>query len=123
LALFSKWKAITGALLQPQFGKRPQNANRAPEFEETKTALQAALAPFDKATTDDTQRRRNLDMILTRAANLAFLLFTQPGQFRLDFASPNGGLTVFPALLQTVDDNGKALNPLKVLSEKEVVSV
>jgi hypothetical protein len=59
-------------------------------------------------------------MILTRAANFAFLLFAQPGSFRFDFASRHGDLMVFPALVQTVDDQGQSLSPVRVLTEKEI---
>lgn len=62
-------------------------------------------------------------MILTRAANLAFLLFAQPGIFRFDFDSHQGRLTIFPALIQTVGDRGQPLNPIRELSEKEVLAL
>lgn len=73
-----------------------------------------------KGSVDGGQRRKNLDMILTRAANFAFLLFAQPGTFRFDFASHQNDLTVFPALVQTIGDQGQPLTPIKVLTEKEV---
>ena len=79
------------------------------------------MAPFVKGSVDGGQRRKNLDMILTRAANFAFLLFAQPGTFRFDFTRRQGELTVFPALMQTAGDQGQPLNPIKVLTEKEVV--
>ncbi|XPS80106.1 hypothetical protein M3J09_012067 [Ascochyta lentis] len=120
--LFSKWKAITGALLQQQYGKHSQNPNHAQNFQDATKSLDSMLAPFIKGSVDGGQRRKNLDMILTRAANFAFLLFAQPGSFRFDFVSGQGGLTVFPALVQTVGDQGQLLSPAKVLTEKEVVA-
>lgn len=85
-------------------------------------SLDSILAPFIKGSIDGGQRRKNLDMILTRAANFAFLLFAQPGTFRFDFASVQGGLTIFPALAQTVGDQGQPLTPIKILTVKEVVA-
>lgn len=120
--MYSKWKVVTGALLQQQYGKQNQDAGRAQAFQDTVASLDSILAPFVKGSVDGGQRRKNLDMILTRAANFAFLLFSQPGTFRFDFTSRQGGLTVFPALVQTVGDHGQPLNPIKVLTEKEVVA-
>ncbi|KAJ4375513.1 hypothetical protein N0V86_007045 [Didymella sp. IMI 355093] len=96
--------------------------SRAQAFQDTAASLDSILAPFVKGSVDGSQRRKNLDMILTRAARFAFLLFAQPGTFRFDFASQQGGLTVFPALVQTVGDQGQSLSPIKVLTEKEVVA-
>lgn len=118
LVLVSKWKAITGALLQPQNGKQSQDPGRVQSFQDAVTSLDAVMAPF---VNDGSQRRKNLDMILTRAANFAFLLFAQPGSFRFDFASNQDGMTVFPALVQTVGDQGQPLSPVKVLSGNEEV--
>ena len=120
--LFSKWKTITGALLQQRFGKQSQDPARVQRFQDAVASLDSILAPFVKGSVDGDQRRKNLDMILGRAANFAFLLFAQPGSFRFDFASPQGGLTVFPALVQTVGDQGQPLSPIKLLTEKEVVA-
>lgn len=120
--LFSKWKTITGALLQQRSEKQSQDPGRAQSFQHAITSLDSVLAPFVKGSVDGGQRRKNLDMILTRAANLAFLLFAQPGSFRFDFASRHGGLTVFPALVQIFSDQGQPLSPVKVLTEKEVVA-
>lgn len=122
LVLFSKWKTITGALLQQRYGSQSQDPGRTHSLQDAVTSLDAVLAPFIKGSVDGDQRRKNLDMILTRAANLAFLLFAQPGSFRFDFASHQGGLTVFPALVQTIGDRGQPLSPVKVLTEKEIVA-
>lgn len=61
-------------------------------------------------------------MILTRTANFAFMLFSQPGSFYLDFSSGYGGLVAFPALVQTIGDQGQVLRPSRVLIEKEVAA-
>jgi len=121
--LYSRWKVVTGALLQQRYGKQSRDPNRAESFQDTIASLNSILAPFVKGSVDGEQRRNNLDMILTRAADFAFLLFTQPGTFRFNFASRQGGLTVFPALVQTVGDRGQILNPVKTLTEKEVLAL
>ncbi|KAF3033088.1 hypothetical protein E8E12_003753 [Didymella heteroderae] len=120
--LYSKWKVVTGALLQQRYGKQGQDPSRAQALQDTVASLDSILAPFVKGSVDGGQRRKNLDMILTRAANFAFLLFAQPGIFRFDFTSRQGGFTVFPALVQTVGDQGQSLNPIKVVIETEVVA-
>ncbi len=119
--MFSKWKTITGALLQQRYGRQRQDSSRAQSFQNTISSLDVILAPFVKSSVDGGQRHKNLEMILTRAANLAFLLFAQPGSFRFDFASHRGRLTVFPALVQSVSDQGQPLSPAKALTEKEDV--
>ncbi|KAH9863882.1 hypothetical protein J1614_009814 [Plenodomus biglobosus] len=120
--LYSKWKAITGALMQQRFGKNPHESSRAEIFTATIAEIDAVLAPFVQGSVDGGQRRKNLDMILTRAANFAFLLFSQPGSFRFDFASGHGGLVAFPALVQIVGDQGQVLRPARVLLDKEVAA-
>ncbi|KAH7394393.1 hypothetical protein BKA66DRAFT_567338 [Pyrenochaeta sp. MPI-SDFR-AT-0127] len=118
--LYSKWKTITGALLQQRFGKDVQDPNRIQTFANTVAELDSLLAPFVQGSVDGGQRRKNLDMILTRSASFAFLLFSQPGSFRFDFANAHSGLIVFPALVQTFGDQGQVLNPSRVLVEKEI---
>jgi hypothetical protein len=73
---------------------------------------------------DTNVRRRNLEGIMRRAAQYAFLIFSQPSSFAFDFARTGypDGLVVFPALLMTVNDEGERLSPPRVLSEKEMVT-
>jgi hypothetical protein len=91
-------------------------------FRDIIAKLDAILAPFILGNVDSGQRYRNLNMILTRSARLAFLLFAQPGTFRFDFSAREGILVVFPAFVQTVDDRGQVLRPQRVLMEKEIAS-
>ncbi|KAH6642852.1 hypothetical protein C7974DRAFT_111807 [Boeremia exigua] len=119
--LFSKWKTITGALLQQRYGRQGQDSGQAQSSQDTVAVLESILAPFVKGGVDNGQRRKNLDMILARSANFAFVLFAQPGSFRFDFANHLGELVVFPALIQTVGDQGQPLSPTKTLTEKESV--
>ena len=121
--LYSKWKTITGALLQQDYGKNAHDPNRAQVFANVVAELDSILAPFVQGDVNGDQRRKNLDMILTRSANLAFLLFSQPGSFQFEFASRRGGLVAFPALLQTVGDEGQILSPPRGLVEGETVAV
>ncbi|KAF1851561.1 uncharacterized protein K460DRAFT_391810 [Cucurbitaria berberidis CBS 394.84] len=120
--LYSKWKTITGVLLHQRFGKNTPGPDRAQNFENIIAELDSVLAPFVEASLDSVQRHKNLNMILTRTANFAFLLFSQPGSFHFDFSSGYGGLIAFPALVQTISDKGQVLRPHRVLVEKEVAA-
>ena len=116
--MFSKWKVITGVLLQQNQGKQGVSQQAAAEV---LADLDRVLGPFVSASSDGVQRKRNLEMILNKAGNLSLLLFSQPGSYRFDFIIPKGGLTVFPALLQTVDSGAEPLVPPKVIWEKETM--
>jgi hypothetical protein len=120
--MYSRWKTVTGALLQQQFGHNVQSPSRDQTFAETTAYLEAVVAPFVQGSVDAGPRVKNLDMILTRSANFAFLLFSQPGSFRFDFLGMHGGLVVFPAVVQTIGDQGQVLRPVRVLLEKELVA-
>tara|TARA_R110002003_G_scaffold127_4_gene11891 strand:- start:2369 stop:3292 length:924 start_codon:yes stop_codon:yes gene_type:complete len=121
-ALYSKWKTITGFLLQQGMGKNAQDTNRVQAFARIIAELDSIVAPCVQGSLDDAQRRKNLDMILTRTANFAFLLFSQPGSFQFDFGSRRGGICAFPTLLQTIGDQGQILSPPRILSEGEIVA-
>jgi hypothetical protein len=121
--LYSKWKAITGALMQPEPGKAAHDPSRAHTFAGIIAELDSILGPFVQGALDGEQRQKNLDMILTRAANLAFLLFAQPGSFQFEFTGRRGGLVAFPALLQTIGDDGQILSPPRGLFEGETAAV
>ncbi|KAI4610561.1 uncharacterized protein J4E87_010737 [Alternaria ethzedia] len=118
-AMYSKWKAMTGALLHGRVGQDTQE--RFQRFASAAADLDAVVAPLVQSGLE-AQRRKNLDMILARSANFAFLLFEQPGVFRFGFFSEHGGLAVFPALLQTIGDQGQVLVPSRVLLEKEIAA-
>lgn len=117
-ALFSKWKTITSALYA-------QDPSRTQNFTSVIAELDEILAPFVQGSIDGGKRRQNLDMILGRSANFAFLLFSQPGSFVFDFSSPHGGIgmAVFPTFIQIIDDRGQKISPPRVLLERELVAV
>ena len=117
--MYSKWKAMTGALLHGRVGQDTQD--RIHRFASSAADLDAIVAPFVQRGLES-QRSKNLDMILARSANFAFLLFEQPGVFRFGFSSEHGGLTMFPALLQIIGDQGQVLVPSRVLLEKEIAA-
>ncbi|KAH7077816.1 hypothetical protein BKA63DRAFT_509146 [Paraphoma chrysanthemicola] len=121
-ALYSKWKTITGHLLQPGLDKNAQSSNQVQSFGRIIAELDSIVGPCVQGSIDDAQRRKNLDMILTRAANLAFLLFSQPGSFQFDFGAPRSGIYAFPALLQTVGDQGQVISPPRLLFNGEIVA-
>lgn len=121
--MYSKWKSITGALMQPGSGKGAHDPSRAHVFASVTAELDSILGPFVQGPLDGEQRQKNLGMILTRSANLAFLFFAQPGSFEFDFTSRRDNLVAFPALLQTVGDNGHILSPPRVLFEGETTVI
>jgi len=125
-ALVSKWKTITGALLQQKFGQAVNEGDsRAERITEAINQLNTFLAPFIAPGIDTAHRQRNLEMIMGRSAYLAFLLFSQPGSFQFDLGQPRtvgDTIVVFPALLQTVDDSGRRLPSPRLLWDKEEVN-
>ena len=124
-ALFSKWKTISGVLLQQQYDQQPGVDDvRNDNIAQILTVAEPVLHPFIDPNIDINARKRNLDGVMKRAAQFAFLLFSQPGSFNFDFRGRGQPdcLLVFPAFLQTVSDEAEILSPPRVLSEAEVVS-
>jgi len=123
--LFSKWKTISGVLLQQQYRHQlDENDPRSGSIAQALAATEPILHPFINPSIDMNARRRNLEGIMGRAAQFAFLLFSQPGSFQFDYTGtgqPNS-LLVCPALLQTVNDKGEPISPPRVLSQKEVIT-
>lgn len=113
-SLFSKWKVLTGTLLGANANAHPQSRSQIID------SMDAVLGPFLQPGFDLGRRRDNLEMVLSRAAKLALLLFSQPGSFRMDFVGGRPDVfVVFPGLVQVVGDQGQALSRPRVLSEKE----
>ncbi len=113
---------MTGALLQAQYGMRSQGSVAASRsVGRVIDGMESVLTPFLQPGIDNVQRRRNLEMISSRAAKLGFLLFSQPGRFRIEFSgSRKGAVIVFPSLVQTHEDEGSTISPPRVLSDLEV---
>jgi hypothetical protein len=121
--LFSKWKTITGALLQSRYGRQGQTSGVTSQGVSNAIAdLNLALAPFVQGGLDGGQRHKNLELIFGRAESLAFLLFSQPSSFRFDFTGQRA-LVVFPALLQVINEQAQDLSPPRVFWEKETADV
>ncbi|KAG9188089.1 hypothetical protein G6011_02012 [Alternaria panax] len=120
-AMYSKWKTVTGTLLHERISQNAQDPDRKQRFASAVADLDFIVAPFVQSGLE-AQRSKNLDMILTRSANFAFLLFSQPGTFRFEFSNVHGGLVVFPGLVQTIGDQGQVLGPSRVLLEKELAA-
>jgi hypothetical protein len=119
--LFSKWKVLTGTLLEQKDGGRAHAANM-PIHASARIIdeMDLVLKHFVQGGIDTEKRRLNLEMILSRAAKLAFLLFSQPGSFHFDFSgSLRRRLVVFPALVQVVGDQAEAFSPPRILLHTE----
>jgi len=125
VALFSKWKTISGTLLQQRYSQQPnENDPREASIADALASSEPVLHPFVNPSIDTNVRRRNLEGIMRRAAQYAFLMFSQPSSFVFDYTRTGhpDSLVVFPALLITVNDEGERLSPPRVLSEKEVIA-
>ncbi|PSN68284.1 hypothetical protein BS50DRAFT_676180 [Corynespora cassiicola Philippines] len=113
--LFSKWKVLTATMLKKD--QNLQSPAQAKLFKE----LNAVIIPFVQGNSKEAQRHNHLNLIISRAAALAMLLFSQPGSFRFEFSNQPKGVVVFPALEQVVGDQAQKLSPPRLLLEKEVL--
>ncbi|KAL9606462.1 MAG: hypothetical protein Q9179_000378 [Wetmoreana sp. 5 TL-2023] len=126
MALTSRWRSVTAALLQSKYGPTtftfsdPRNANIAAALE----ALNAVIGSFVNEPRNDGERVRKLEEILRRGARLGFMLFSQPSLWDFDWnPAPKVGreeLVLSPALIQVGDDNGRKLPRPRVLEEQEL---
>jgi hypothetical protein len=124
MVLFSKWKTISGALLQQRYSQQPdENDPREASIMKALATTEPILRLFVNPSISMNIRRRNLEGIMRRAAQYAFLMFCQPSSFIFDFtkAGKSESLVVFPALLITINNKAERLLPPRVLSKKEVV--
>ncbi|KAG9236974.1 hypothetical protein BJ875DRAFT_481715 [Amylocarpus encephaloides] len=124
-ALFSKWKTISGVLLQREYGSQIRDHDsRIENINRVVAIADSVLQPFMDSRMDMMARRRHLEATIRRASQFAFLLFSQPASFHFDYTGTGrrDNLLVFPALLQTVNDEAEVLSPPRVLSEREVVT-
>ena len=100
----------------------------------TFNAIDAVLAGFAKQDRDE-DRRANLKLLLERAAEFGYTLFSQPSSWRLDWSGSGGGggsgsaaagsgrkergsVVLFPQLMQVTGDEGVALASPIVFGEK-----
>ncbi|KAF2489448.1 hypothetical protein BU16DRAFT_567622 [Lophium mytilinum] len=120
LALKSKWHSISATLLSSRYSSKTISDSdpRSHSIAATLTAVDGVLRPFVISPQDDAPRLRNLQSVIQRAASFAFLLFSQPSTFVFQW-SAQGKLVVFPALLQTSDENARLLNPPRVFANME----
>jgi hypothetical protein len=126
--LFSKWKTISGVLLQPQYGESliiPEMDPRRAVIAQTLALVEPILRPFVITSRIADGRQRNLESVMKRAAQFAFLMFSQPGVFGFDFSvTPKSeAMVIFPAFVQTVNDEAELLSSPRVLTEQELVTV
>ncbi|PMD33495.1 hypothetical protein L207DRAFT_639594 [Hyaloscypha variabilis F] len=121
VALFSKWKTISGTLLQQRYSQPPnENDPRQASIDQALEDSKPILSPFVRIDVDTNTRGRNLEGIMRLAAQYAFTMFRQPCSYDFDYTwtGPPDPLVVFPALLITVNHEGQRLSPPWVLSKK-----
>jgi hypothetical protein len=119
MAFLTKWRVITGQLLNGQ-GPNPNNTVDG-NVRRAVDDVDGIVGPY--AAADGGARLGNLEEITRRCARVATVLFTQPAFWKFDWEHDGEGLVVFPALLRLTDENGKPFphQPL-VLEEKKVVA-
>ncbi len=128
IALASKWKVISGVLLQSRSGQPARSIQLERNIKQTLSDVNVVLAPFLNPSSDMSDKRlRNLESIVRRASQLALLLFSQPSSWALDWTAGSGSvqgrLVVFPGLLETVTEGGVAQQPPRIFHQPEVVAV
>jgi hypothetical protein len=125
-AFLRNWRTITGELMQTSYLRSPFTSQdaRNRNIARTTGALEAILSPYAVSQSDHTTRRRNLEEIIKRAATFAFVIFSQPSSWRMEWPDARsmepGSLVIFPALEQLADEEGRAFSPPRVFSEKVV---
>jgi hypothetical protein len=124
-ALFSKWRTISDTLLQRQYRHQlDKNDPHGDSITQALTATEPILHLFINPSIDMNIHRCNLKGIMRCAAQFVFLLFSQPRSFQFDYTGTGqpDSLLVFPALLQTANDETQPISLPQMLSEKEVVT-
>jgi len=131
--LISRWRQMTLFLLRSHYEAHSFTTtdDRITTIAATFNALDAILAPFAKQDRDE-DRRANLKLLLERAAEFGYTLFSQPSSWRLDWSGGGGGggarsgvgkgergsVVLFPQLIQVTGDEGGALATPIVFGEK-----
>ncbi|KAK4494301.1 hypothetical protein PRZ48_014599 [Zasmidium cellare] len=96
--LLSKWRHLTGTLLTP---------TQTPNLTRLTSLLDAILAPLSSSGDNVLNRKSNLEQIVKLGAQNGYMLLTQPTAWRFDWTRrEDGGLVVFPELVQTGDERG-----------------
>lgn len=119
--LLTKWKAISAELLRDKQGHQLNDINIEQSISQAMAAADLVLSPFVNSSLEaaSDKRVRNLEGIMRRAVDFAFLLFSQPSIFEFQWAAQNGGVVVFPGLQQVVNESGNLSRT--PFSEPEVV--
>jgi hypothetical protein len=121
IALMSKWKSMSGAILQPRYNTQATDSDpRNHRIEQCLAEMDAVLQPFVGSSPEASQRLRNLESTVRRAAQFALLLFSQPSFWGFGWLAPRGGIVVFPALLQMVNDELQILSPPRAFTQAEI---
>jgi hypothetical protein len=129
MALSSRWRVISGLLLQDSYGNRTDlgDDSRCRNMSKTLRLLDQLLEQFRDEGRRDTERLKSLEGIMHRAARFGFLLFSQPSLWKFDWdQAPIAGrksFVVFPGLLQIADVNGQPTLRPRIICEQEVIAV
>ena len=123
----SIWRQMTVALMMhPERKEIDADDHRFENIQSTVKDLEAVLAPLASKRTDS-ERRQDLERIVKQAAQLACIIFALPTCWEWAWSNPHGEraseFVVFPALVQTGDDQGRMLSDRRVLTEAQIVNI
>ena len=125
--LVSKWRQITSALLQPSYGNTSIGPNdpRQRNIQELVRALDSILRPY-ASVQSSSERPQHLEELVKRGARFGYMLFSQPTDWTFDWNDPHarqsGNIVVYPALVQTGDDQGRRHTQGQRFTEAQTVA-
>lgn len=111
IRLLTKWRQISAAMLAPKYSDRsiPPSDPRHHNIRKLLDELDTVLAPF-ASVSNNSERVQNMAELIKRGARFAYTLFTQPTEWDFDWeqfrSRTTSELVVYPALVQTVGDDG-----------------
>ena len=125
--LVSKWRQITASLLQSTYDNRIEpNDPRQRNIQELVKALNDILEPYASGHSNN-ERAQNLEELVKRGARFGYMLFSQPTDWTFDWNDPHsrqsGNIVVYPALVQTGDDQGRRRTQGERFTEAQAVAV
>ena len=126
--LISKWRQITAHLLQPTYGRDaiPSDDPRQVNIRELVKTLDAVLEPY-ASSRSSRERAQDLKDLVERGARFGYLLFSQPTGWSFEWKDAwtrtRGEIVVWPALVQTSDEEGRQRIQEVRIKEAQTVAV
>lgn len=117
--LRSKWRVITGYLQAGHYKQQDfsETDDRTPNVQSVCQTLDTVLAAY-AVSAREAARQKHLLSIVRRASVFGTTLAAQPNAYRFLW-DHQGGLVLFPSLLQESDETGVELRLPRELGERE----